>query len=139
MKHLVTLVLLVTLITGCSSIMGGGPAVATRILAGLTCVAALAQLGAPLATDPDLGVSTAVDAFNAVQKITDAGKLAVANSACAETLAYAVEDLKGAVAMVQSKPTTPATAEPPAQRKARLSKDLPKAQSGPVKVQVPLK
>ena len=132
------MLVMVTALTGCAMLTGGsGADVATRILAGLDCVAALAQIGAPLAVDPDLGVATATDAFNAVQKITDASKQALANNACAATLAYAVQDMKGAIAMVQNKVATPT--EPAPQRKARLSSSLPKAQAAPVVVQIPLK
>lgn len=138
LKIAVSLLLVtITALSGCSLINGTGPDAATRILAGLDCVAALASIGAPLAVDPDLGVATATDAFNAVQKITDASKQALANNACAATLAYAVQDMKGAISMVQNKVTTPT--EPAPQRKARMTASLPKAQATPVVVRVPLR
>ncbi len=115
--------------------MPGGPDTATRVMAGLDCLSAVALTGAPVATDPTLGFSTALDVFNAISKITNAVMQASANQACKDTLNLVGKDAAGAVAMIgaQVKST-----ETPPQRKARLSTLAPKAQAGPVILQVPL-
>lgn len=142
MKVLVSLLLIAVLpLAGCASLQGltgaeKAAAVATRIMAGLDCVQALAAIAQPMSVDSELGFATASDAFNAVNKISDASKSAVIAAPCAATLASFIEDAQGAKVMLDAKIANP---EPAPQRKARFSKATPKAQAGPVKVQVPLK
>jgi hypothetical protein len=135
-RVLVTLVLVAFTVTGCASI-GGPEGFTTRVLAGLACVTAITAAGQQVAADPDLGFSTAVDALNAVNKIASGPGLNAAMSACQETFRYVAEDMAGLKAMLEQKATAPA--EPPAARRARLARDLPKPASGPVVVKVPLR
>lgn len=137
MKILLSLLLVTALtLTGCAS-LGGSEGFATRVLAGLQCVGAITAAGGQVASDPDLGFSTAADAFTAINKVATGPGLQTAMVACADTFKYLAEDVAGAKALLEAKITAPA--EPPAQRKARLSRNLPKAQQAPVIVRVPLR
>ena len=137
MKRLIALaVLLPFTLSGCASI-GGSEGFATRVLAGLNCVAAITAAGGAVAADPDLGFSTAGDALNAINKIATGPGLQTAMAACADTFKFVAEDVKGALAMAEAKAAAPA--EPVAQRRARLARNLPKPASGPVVVKVPLR
>lgn len=136
MRYIVSLVLVVALaLTGCAS-MGGSEGFATRVLAGLQCVGAITAAGGQVASDPDLGFSTAADAFSAINKVATGPGLTTAMAACADTFKYLADDVAGAAAMLKVKAET--VAEPAAQRKARMSNAVPKAQQGPVIIRVPL-
>lgn len=138
MRPLLALFTLIAfIVTGCTTLGLGTGDAATRILAGLQCVAAITAAGGQVTSDPDLGFATATDAFNAINKVATSPGLSAAMAACSDTFSYLSQDLAGAVAMLKTK--TEAPAEPPAQRKARLAKVVPKPQMGPVKVVVPLK
>ncbi|HJR01818.1 MAG TPA: hypothetical protein VKA83_09315 [Methylomirabilota bacterium] len=136
MRNFVALLLVVMLFLAACASIGGAPGFTTRVLAGLGCVAAITAAGGQVAADPDLGFATATDALNAINKVATGPGLSSAMTACQETFRYLSEDFAGMKAMVEAKATAPA--EPPAQRKARLSQGV-KAQSAPVVVKVPLK
>jgi hypothetical protein len=140
-NRLVAMLSAVVFLAGCGTGLFGtgttGPDFATRILATLSCAQTVSALVGGLQSDPDLGAATATDVSVAIGKIGDAAKVATANAACAETLKYAVEDFQGLIAMNTAK-ATPTTETVP-QRKARLSKVVPKPQNVPVKVHIPLK
>jgi hypothetical protein len=136
MKVFVSLLLVSVLtLVGCASI-GGSEGFATRVLAGLNCVGAITAAGGVVTADPDLGFSTATDALNAINKVATGPGFQTAMAACQDTFKYIAQDAAGLKTMVDAKVTAPT--EPPAQRKARLSRDM-KAQAGPVVVRVPLK
>jgi hypothetical protein len=127
MKRIIAItVVCVIALTGCGLFSGEGPDFATRVLAGLQCVGAITSAGGQVLVDPDLGFATAVDAFNAISKLATSPGLTAAMAVCKDTFGYLAEDFKGATAMLENKSTS--VAEPAAQRKARLSKGLPKAQ-----------
>lgn len=138
MRFLVALILAVMVaLTGCAS-LGGSDGFATRVLAGLTCVAAITAAGQQVTADPDLGFATATDALTAITKVASGPGLQSAMGACAETFKYIAEDVAGAKQLLEAKATAPA--EPPAQRKARIAARVTaKAQAAPVVVKVPLK
>lgn len=131
-----SILVVVVAFTGCASI-GGSEGFATRALAGLGCIAAIGAAGGQVATDPELGVSTVGDAFNAISKVASGPGLTNAMAACQDSFKYLAEDLAGAKAMVEAKVTNP---EPAPQRKARLASVIPsKGQINPVVVKIPLK
>ena len=136
MRRLIVLGLsaLLLLSTGCASLTG--ESVATRVLAGLQCVAAITAAGGQVATDPDLGFATAADAFAAIGKLASGPALSNAITACRETFKYLGEDVAGATTLLEAKATSP---EPPAQRRARMRSAVTPAQQGPVVVKIPLK
>jgi hypothetical protein len=129
-------ILIAFTLTGCASI-GGPEGFTTRVLAGLTCVSAITAAGAQVSADPDLGFATATDALNAINKIASGPGLQTALSACQDTFRFVAEDTAGLLAMTEAKAAAPS--EPPAQRKARMSRNVGKAQAAPVKVLVPLR
>lgn len=133
----VTLAVIVAL-TGCATLGLGKADFATRIMAGLTCIAAVASAGGVVVADPELGFATATDVLNAITKIATSAGVATAMAACKETMALVGQDVQGALDMVTAKAEAPA--EPPAQRKARLTRTVPKqAAPDPIQVQVPLR
>ena len=136
MKTTVALILFAFVaLTGCAS-MGGSEGFTTRVLAGLNCLGAITAAGGQVAADPDLGFSTATDALTAINKVATGPGLQTAMGACQDTFKYVAEDAKGLTTMLEAKATSPV--EPALQRKARLTRTLPKAQAGPVVVRVPI-
>lgn len=135
MRKLFLFVPVAVIATACAT-LGGSEGFATRVLAGLNCVAAITAAGGQVAADPDLGFSTATDAFNAINKVASGPGLQAAMAACADTFKYLAEDMTGAKTLLSEKA---ASTENVAQRKARMARVTAKAQATPVVVKVPIR
>jgi hypothetical protein len=132
------LVFLMFALTGCATLGIGQSDTATRILADLGCLTALAAAGIQVAGDPMVGgAATATDVLAAIVHVGTSALPGTVMSACSQTLTYVAEDAKGALSLVRS-----SAGQPPATtaaRKARAAALVPK-QAGPVpiKVEIPL-
>jgi len=135
----IILLLAVTLV-GCESVKTwlGNPDTTTRIMAGLSCLTALATNGIQVAVDPALGFTTASDVLAAIVKIGTAAVQVAMTQACQDTIALAAEDAQGAVTMLQATQAVPPP-QVPRLKGAFKASAPPKAAPGPVRVVVPIR
>ena len=136
MKKLLIAVLLV--VTGCAGLTGS--AVVERVLAGATCLAALAGAGVQVAGDPLLnGAVTATNVLTAVSTIGSSNLPGTVLQACQSTIDYASKDAAGLTALLKNQKPA-ATATPPAARKAPAALIAkPVASPEPTIVKIPLR
>jgi hypothetical protein len=137
MRYLAALCIGLTLLLtgGCATLGIGQSDTATRILADVGCLAALAAAGVQVAGDPAVGgASTAIDVLGAITKIGTSSLPGTIMSACAQTLSWVAEDAQGALTIVKAESAAPEPVK--AQLKAKAAKPGPKAPAPPVPTKV---
>lgn len=89
------------LLTACATLGIGKADQATRILADVRCVTVATAAGMQIFGDPAVnGAKTALDVLSAITSIGMSNTPSAVIEACKDTLAYAAEDAKGALALV---------------------------------------
>lgn len=139
MKSLIAVLLIpLFLFTGCAGLTGSD--VAERVLAGATCLAALAGAGVQVAGDPLLsGAVTATNVLTAISSIGGSNLPGTVMQACQSTIDYASKDAAGLTALLKNQKPA-ATATPPAARKAPAALIAkPVASPEPSVVKIPIR
>lgn len=128
----------ILILAGCAGLTGGD--VVERVLAGATCLAALAGAGVQVSGDPLLsGAVTATNVLTAISTIGSSNLPATVLQACKSTIDYASKDTAGLTALLKNQKPA-ATATPPAARKAPAALIAkPAASPEPTIVKVPLR
>jgi hypothetical protein len=128
------------LLTACATLGIGQADQATRIIADLGCVSAAVGAGIQIAGDPVVnGAKTAMGVLAAIMSVGMSNVPNTVLAACKDTLAWATQDAKGAIALVTSGTGTPAaTVPPPVTTPTRAAPPQPKAPT-PVVIPIPKK
>ena len=107
LKEFMAWLTLPVLFTACATLGIGQADQATRILADVACVTAVVGAGLQIAGDPVVnGAKTVLDVIAAINSVGASNVPASVLSVCKDTIAYASQDLSGAVALIKSNPGT---------------------------------
>ncbi len=142
MRSLLVLLLLIPALVfaGCSSGAVSGADVATRILAAVPCVAALASVVGQVSGDPLLsGAVTATNVLGLISQIGASNLPGSVMTACGPTLALASQDAAGLAALLKDQPTIAAGSPPAARKPPAALIPKPAAGADPVAVKIPLR
>ena len=141
MMRRVAVVVVGTLMTavGCATLGIGQADQATRILADIRCITVATQAGLQIAGDPAVnGAKTALDVLSAISTLGSSNVPATVLDACKDTLGYAAEDAKGALALVTNSAGTDAAKISPPKTAVGPAREQP-AKPTPVVIVLPKK
>ncbi len=128
------------LLTACATLGIGHADQATRILADIRCITVASAAGLQVAGDPVVnGAKTALDVLAAITAVGTSNVPSTVYEACKDTLAYAAEDAKGALALVTGTTGSASSTVPPPTPQARRAAPPQPSTPQPVIIPIPKK